>query len=112
MSRATNPMATPKTRRGSTPTIDRGATAIARADRVISAGRSPFRFRRKELFIGGFLVMVVVAVFSRSLKGEFTTFDDLKNLTSNPFLNPPTWRSIAHTWSSTYDELYIPLTHT
>src|SRR5262249_24836868 len=70
------------------------------------------RIRRNDLIPGFILAAIVFMVFGRAISMEFTTYDDDKNLTCNPFLNPPTLSSLAHLWTSSYDELFIPITHT
>ncbi|MES1227734.1 MAG: glycosyltransferase family 39 protein, partial [Armatimonadota bacterium] len=39
-------------------------------------------------------------------------FDDDFQVYANPFLNPPTFQSVARLWAHSYQQLYIPLAYT
>lgn len=43
---------------------------------------------------------------------DFGGFDDAMNLSHNPRLNPPIWRTVLHYWRSPEFDLYVPVTYT
>jgi tetratricopeptide (TPR) repeat protein len=58
------------------------------------------------------LLVAVAVVYSRVLSSGFVSFDDDIHVYANPFLNPPTFESVAKLWQAAYQELYIPLAYT
>jgi len=57
------------------------------------------------------LVFAVVCVFGRSTSFDFVVWDDLRSVASNPFLDPPTLRSLGHFWSHSSENYYVPVTY-
>lgn len=55
---------------------------------------------------------VTLAVFARTVVNGLVHWDDGDNITGNPFINPPTWRSIWYLWTNPYQDLYVPLVYT
>ncbi len=58
------------------------------------------------------LLVVVVVAFARIFSAGFVAFDDDFQVYANPFLNPPTFQSVARLWAHPYQQLYIPLAYT
>lgn len=58
------------------------------------------------------IIAAVGIVFGRTLLNGFVDWDDGGNIFANPFLKPPTWRSVAYFWTHPFQELYIPLIYT
>ena len=58
------------------------------------------------------LLVAILIVFARIFGAGFVAFDDDFQVYANPFLNPPTFQSVAQLWAHTYQQLYIPLAYT
>jgi Flp pilus assembly protein TadD len=57
--------------------------------------------------VGGCMV-----VYLRVFAAGFVGFDDDIQVYANPFLNPPTFASVARLWQHSYEQLYVPLAYT
>ena len=73
--------------------------------------RSALTFRIAPLFVGIFLLAAPWLVYHRVGQFDFVTFDDGLHVYSNPYLNPPTLKSVAAFWTAPYKGLYVPLTY-
>jgi Tfp pilus assembly protein PilF len=58
------------------------------------------------------LVVVIAIVYFRTFSAGFVKFDDDFHVYANPFLNPPTFSSVARLWTHAYQQLYVPLAYT
>ena len=58
------------------------------------------------------LLIAILIVYCRILSAGFVLFDDDFQVYANPFLNPPTWQSVARFWQHAYEQLYVPLAYT
>jgi Flp pilus assembly protein TadD len=58
------------------------------------------------------VVLVTLIIYCRILGFSFTNYDDITNVTSNPYFNPVTLKSIGYLWTHGYNELYMPVTYT
>ena len=54
---------------------------------------------------------VVFAVYGGILGHSLLSWDDDLHITSNPHLNPLTWKSLSFFWTSPYEGLYIPVSY-
>jgi protein O-mannosyl-transferase len=70
------------------------------------------REKVRELSIGCLLVLVTGWVFADVWNMEFLLWDDNRNITQNPLLNPPSLASVARFWTAPYERLYVPLVYT
>lgn len=59
------------------------------------------------------VVIVVFAMlsFAPTLRNGFLMWDDVTNVTGNPFLNPPTVGNLLHFWTHPYASLYVPVVY-
>jgi tetratricopeptide (TPR) repeat protein len=65
------------------------------------------------LWVAGLLVvLVVLAVYGRTVQFRLLSIDDSSNISLNPYLNPPSWRNLGYFWRQPYLSLYIPLAYT
>jgi tetratricopeptide (TPR) repeat protein len=58
------------------------------------------------------LLVAVSVVYVRLASAGFVSFDDDIHVYANPFLNPPTFESVARLWQEPYEKLYVPLAYT
>lgn len=65
-----------------------------------------------DRFGDGLLIVATLAAMWPLLTAEFSLLDDPYTLVNNRWLNPPTWRTIGHYWSSMPYGLYVPVTYT
>lgn len=56
--------------------------------------------------------LIVLAVFFPGIFGAFTSWDDNDNVFANPYYLPVTPGSVAHFWTTPYNQLYTPVTNT
>lgn len=58
------------------------------------------------------VIVVTLLLFLPICGYQFSIIDDDTNIFNNPYLNQPGSQNIAHFWTHTYYELYMPLTYT
>jgi len=58
------------------------------------------------------LLLAVALVYGRLFFAGFVRFDDDLHVYANPFLDPPTVRSVLRLWQHAYEHLYVPLAYT
>jgi hypothetical protein len=78
-------------------------------------GKPPFRlpsFIDNPAAAGWIVCLLTLIVYCRILGFSFTNYDDINNVTGNPYFNPVTARSIGYFWTHGYNELYMPVTYT
>lgn len=54
------------------------------------------------------VALLALAVFARSVAFDFLVWDDDRNVSANPRLDPPTLASLASFWRAPYYGLYVP----
>ena len=58
------------------------------------------------------LLAITLACFWPVATFDFTSWDDFNTIAENPWLNPPTPRSLKEFWTSPQEHLYVPVTYT
>jgi tetratricopeptide (TPR) repeat protein len=58
------------------------------------------------------LLVATATTFARILSAGFVSFDDDFHVYANPFLNPPTIKTVGRFWEHAYQQLYVPLAYT
>lgn len=66
----------------------------------------------RTLLAIAFLILAVLATFSQTTRCDFLSYDDTIHIARNPWLNPPTWKSVERFWQGPYWGEYVPLTYT
>ncbi|HZL36203.1 MAG TPA: tetratricopeptide repeat protein [Tepidisphaeraceae bacterium] len=85
-------------------------SAFPRADRLGGAGEHPHpRIARYAPLL---LIAITLGIFGAAFTADFTTWDDLINVSANSRLNPVTVASVLAFWQKPFLDLYIPLTYT
>ncbi len=61
-----------------------------------------------------FLILIasVFAIYGRTIRFDFTSWDDYETIARNPRLHPPAPQSLADFWTRPQMDLYIPVTYT
>lgn len=68
---------------------------------------------RHSLFLAQFAIIAVTLVtLWPATRGNLLPWDDVENITINPYIHPPFQMSLKHVWAHPYDGMYIPLTYT
>jgi protein O-mannosyl-transferase len=67
---------------------------------------------RTHRAIHSLIVIATLIAFGNLCRHDFTSWDDIYNISRNPRLNPPTLQSVAWYWANEANGLYIPLTYT
>ena len=73
---------------------------------------SRLAFLSKPLTAACVVALLTLAVYCRILGFSFTNYDDITNVTSNPYFNPVTPHNLGYLWTHGYNELYMPVTYT
>jgi hypothetical protein len=63
-------------------------------------------------WIAVLLVVVVLATFARAVPCDFVLWDDYETVAANKQMTPPSWAGVAHYWTHTYMDLYVPVLYT
>jgi tetratricopeptide (TPR) repeat protein len=70
-----------------------------------------FGWDRRSFLIPLLLVAATVVVFAPVCRYDFIQYDDSINVCDNPYLSPPSLRSIVRFWARPYANMYIPATY-
>ncbi len=65
----------------------------------------------RQSSLSALLIVVTAAVFWQVQRFEFV-WDDVVNLSGNPYMARPSWASLARFWERPFAYLYVPLTYT
>ena len=83
--------------------------------RETNGEKPPFRlpaFLSNPLIPGSIVFLLTFFVYVQILGFSFTNYDDITNVTSNPYFTPVTPHSVGYLWTHGYNELYMPVTYT